>query len=87
MANGSNPIVVKAPSGKKLTDSQYANAIGEATSDVSKDHYVASAISPLTKQGAGQLNKDQTIGYISVTLNVSTGSLSQEQVQDIVDKA
>ena len=87
MANGSNPIVVKAPSGKKLTDSQYANAISQATSNLSKDHYVASAISPLTQQGAGQLNKDQTIGYVSVTLSVSTGSLSQGQVQDIVDVA
>ena len=48
---------------------------------------MASAISPLTKQGAGQMNKDQTIGYISVTLNVSTGSLSQGQVQSIIDEA
>jgi RND superfamily putative drug exporter len=87
VSNGSNPIVVKAPSGKKLTDSQYANAIGQATSNLSKDQHVASAISPLTQQGAGQLNKDQTIGYISVTLKVSTGSLTQEQVQDIIDKA
>jgi RND superfamily putative drug exporter len=87
VANGSNPIVVKAPSGKKLTDSQYANAIGQATSNLSKDDHVASAVSPLTQQGAGQLNKDQTIGYISVTLNESTGSLTQEQVQSIIDKA
>jgi putative drug exporter of the RND superfamily len=87
VANGSNPIVFQAPSGKKLTASQYANAIGQATSNLSKDHYVASAISPLTQQGAGQLNKDQTIGYISVTLNVSTGSLTQEQVQSIIDVA
>jgi RND superfamily putative drug exporter len=87
VANGSNPIVVKAPSSKKLTDSQYANAIKQATSNLSKDHYVASAISPLTQQGAGQLNKNQTIGYISVTLNVSTGSLTQGQVQSIIDDA
>jgi putative drug exporter of the RND superfamily len=87
VANGANPIVVKAPSGKKLSDSQYANAIGQATSNLSKDQYVASAISPLTQQGVGQLNKDQTIGYISVTLKATTGSLSQGQVQGIVDMA
>ncbi len=86
-ANGSNPIVMKAPSGKKLTDSTYSNAIAESTSDVSKQKYVASAISPLTSQGASQLSKDQTIGYISVTLNVNPGSLTQQQVQDIVNVA
>ncbi len=86
-ANGSNPIVFKAPSGKKLTDSNYSNAISQATSDVSKDQYVASATNPLTSQGAGQINKDQTIAYISVVLNTSPGSLSQEQMQSIVNKA
>jgi RND superfamily putative drug exporter len=86
-ANGSNPIVFKAPSGQKLTASKYSNAISQATSDVSKDKYVGSAISPLTSQGANQINKDQTIAYISVLLNVSPGSLSQQQMQDIVNKA
>ncbi len=86
-ANGSNPIVFKAPSGQKLTDSKYSNAIGEATSDISKDPNVASAVSPLTSQGSGQINKDQTVAYISVTLSVSPGSLSEQQVQDIVNKA
>src|SRR5947208_7743213 len=69
VANGSNPIVFKAPNRKKLTDSQYSSPIGQATSNLSKDQYVASAISPLTQQGAKQLNQVQTIGYISVTLN------------------
>ncbi len=86
-ANGSNPIVFKAPSGKQLTDSTYSNAISEATSDVSKQHYVASAVSPLTQQGSGQINKGKTIAYISVLLNVSPGSLSQEQIQHIVNVA
>src|SRR5262249_12124173 len=85
-ANGSNPTALNAPSGQKRTDSKDTTAVGQAHSDLCKDHYVASAISPLTSQGQGQINKDQTIAYISIVLNVNPADLSEEQVQDIVNK-
>jgi putative drug exporter of the RND superfamily len=85
-SNGSSPIVIHTKSGK-LTDSKYANAINTATSDVAKAANVESAVSPLTSQGASQLSKNQMTGYISVTTKVNPGSLSTEQVQDIIDAA
>ncbi len=85
-SNGSSPIVIHTKSGK-LTDSKYANAIKTATSDVAKAANVASAVSPLTSQGASQLSKNQMTGYISVTTKVNPGSLSIEQAQDIIDAA
>ena len=85
-ANGSSPIVLHAPSGK-LTDSKYANAVNQAASNLSKQHDVASVVNPLTPQGASALSKDQATGYLSVTLSVSPGSLSQEDAQKIIDAA
>jgi RND superfamily putative drug exporter len=78
--------VLHAPSGK-LTDSKYSNAVSEAASDVAKAPNVASVVNPLTPQGSSALSKDQTTGYLSVTLSVSPGSLSKEDVQTIIDAA
>jgi putative drug exporter of the RND superfamily len=85
-SKGSSPIVLHAKSGK-LTDSQYANAVGEAVTDVSKAPHVASAVNPLTPQGASALSKDQTTGYIAVTTSVSPSSLSVDDAQTIIDAA
>ncbi len=86
-ANGTSPIILHAPSGGKLTDSKYSGAVNTAASDVAKNPNVASVVNPLTQQGAGQLSKDQTTGYLSVGLKVSPGSLSQEDAQDIINAA
>src|ERR1700729_2884630 len=80
-SNGTNPIVIHAKSGK-LTEAKYATAIGTATSDVAKAANVASAVSPLTPQGAAQLSKDQATGYISVTTSHNPGSLLLAQAQE-----
>src|SRR5581483_10874268 len=85
-ANGTSPIVLHTSSGV-LTDSKYANAIDEASSDVAKNHDVAGVVNPLTQQGASALSKDKKTGYISVTLAKSPGSLSESDAQDIVDAA
>jgi putative drug exporter of the RND superfamily len=85
-ANGTSPIVLHAKSGK-LTDSKYADAVNESAADVSKAPHVASVLNPLTPEGASALSKDQTTGYLSVTLAVSPGSLSVDQVQKIIDGA
>ena len=83
---GSSPIVIHTKTGK-LTDSKYASAINTASSDVGKAANVASVVNPLTSQGASQLSKNQTTGYISVTTSVNPGTLSTSQVQDIIDAA
>ncbi len=85
-ANGASPIVLHARSGK-LTDSNNANAVNQASSNLSKDPTVAGVVSPLTQQGASQLSKDQTTGYLNVTLKVSPGSLSQSDAQEIINRA
>jgi len=85
-ANGSSPIVLHARHGK-LTEPQYAHAVEEAAASVRRAPHVASVVSPLTPAGAGALSKDKTIGYLSVTLSESPGSLSVEEAQSIIDAA
>lgn len=62
-ANGVSPIVLHAKSGK-LTDSKYASAVNQAATDVAKAPDVASVVNPLTSQGASQLSKDASTGYL-----------------------
>ena len=85
-ANGSTPIVLHVSHGK-LTDSQYASAVNQAAADVAKARYVASVVNPLTTQGASALSKNQATGYLSVTLSVSPGALSESDAQTIINAA
>jgi putative drug exporter of the RND superfamily len=85
-SNGSSPIVIHAAGGK-LTDAKNKEAVDAAAAGVAKEPHVASVVNPLTPQGASALSKDQTTGYLSVTLSVSPGSLSEEEVQNIIDGA
>jgi putative drug exporter of the RND superfamily len=85
-SNGSSPIVLHVSNGK-LTDSKYSSAVNEAAADVAKAPHVASAVNPLTSQGASALSKDQATGYISVTTSVSAGELSVDDAQSIIDAA
>ena len=85
-ANGSSPIVLHVSQGK-LTDSKYASAVNQAAADVAKAPDVASVVNPLTSQGASALSKDQATGYLSVTLSVSPGALSEDDAQTIINAA
>src|ERR1017187_3908859 len=85
-ANGTSPIVIHAESGK-LTDSKNADAVDEAAASLAKAPNVPSVVNPLTPPGASALSKDQTTGYIAVTLSVNPGSLSTEEAQKIIDAA
>jgi RND superfamily putative drug exporter len=85
-ANGTSPIVLHAASGK-LTESKYSNSVNQAAANVAKVPGVASVVSPLTPQGASALSKDQTTGYLSVSLSESPGALSVEEAQKIIDGA
>jgi RND superfamily putative drug exporter len=85
-SNGTSPIVIHARSGK-LTDAKNKEAVDAAAAGVAKEPHVASVVNPLTTQGASALSKDQATGYLSVTLAVSPGSLSEEETQKIIDGA
>ena len=67
-----------APSGK-LTDSNYSKRGQPGRSRCVEGPDVASVDDPLTPQGASAMNKDQPTAYISVTLTVRPGSLSQQR--------
>jgi RND superfamily putative drug exporter len=85
-SNGTSPIILHAPSGQ-LTDSKYSGAVDTAASDLAKAPHVASVVSPLSTQGASALSKDKSTGYLTVGLDESTGKLSVEDVQKIIDAA
>ncbi|HEV3295521.1 MAG TPA: MMPL family transporter, partial [Streptosporangiaceae bacterium] len=85
-ANGTSPIVLHVSNGK-LTDSKYASAVNQAAAGVAKAPDVASVINPLTSQGASALSKDQATGYLSVTLSVNPGQLTEDDAQAIINAA
>ena len=85
-ANGTSPIVLHVSTGK-LTDSKYASAVNQAAADVAKAPDVASVVNPLTSQDASALSKDQATGYLSVTLSVNPGQLTEDDAQAIINAA
>jgi RND superfamily putative drug exporter len=85
-AYGSNPLVFEATSGK-VTDPKYAAAIEESAARLEALPDVNSAISPLSKEGAKFLSKDQTIAYIPVVLGIGPGEIDEAQAQRILDAA
>ena len=87
-ANGTVPIVFVAPHGHKLTESTYKDAIGKVNDDYKNDKgAVTSSTSPFDSNGASQLSKGETIGYISLTLKDSPSELDEQGAQDILDVA
>jgi RND superfamily putative drug exporter len=85
-AYGSNPLVLEALQGK-LTDPRYAQPIAEVVKRLEALHDVNSAISPLTREGANFLSKDQTVGYIPVVLGIGPSEIDEVQAQRILDAA
>jgi RND superfamily putative drug exporter len=86
-AYGSNPLVLEAPAGKKLTEPKYAKGVEESVEKLEALPDVNSATSPLSKKGAQLLSKDQRIGYIPVVLGVGPGEIEEEQAEKILDAA
>jgi RND superfamily putative drug exporter len=86
-AYGSNPLVLEAPPGKKLTEPKFAAGVEETAKKLEALPDVNSATSPLSKEGAQLLSKDQRIGYIPVVLGVGPGEINEEQAQKILDAA
>src|SRR5919199_6192441 len=86
-ANGTNPVVIQASGGTKLTDSRYKQGIDAAVSAFKKDPDVRDAVSPLSSQGSAYLAKGDKIGYIALNLRASTSELTRDDAQRIVDEA
>ena len=86
-AYGSNPLVLEAPRGKKLTEPKYAAGVEETVERLESLGDVNSAVSPLNKAGAATLSKDRRIGYIPVVLNVGPGEIDEGQAERILAAA
>jgi len=86
-ANGSNPVVLGAPAGKKVTDPQYTSAIQSTVSKYQNDPGVLSVVSPLagSPQSAQLVSKDQSVAVISVTTKDSPSDLTVDEGNHLVD--
>ena len=84
-AYGTNPIVLDAGKGKKLTSSSNSKAVDSTVKSLKKEPAVVRAVSPLSKKGAAALSKNKQIGYISVTLSEGPSDLTKEDAQSIID--
>jgi RND superfamily putative drug exporter len=85
-ANGNNPVVFEATSGK-LTDSSKGKAVNSAVKRLRNTPHVISAVNPLSANGAPFLSKDETIAYVPVVLDVGPADLTEEEAQSVLDAA
>jgi putative drug exporter of the RND superfamily len=83
-ANGTNPVVLTAPAGAKVTEAKYKQPIDQTVAALRKDSAVRSATSPLSDDGSAQLAKDKTIGYIALNLRPSPTELSTDEAERLV---
>jgi putative drug exporter of the RND superfamily len=86
-AYGSNPLVLEAPAGTKLSEPKYAKAVEETAANLEKLPEVNSAMSPLAPGAQTLSQKDPNIGYIPVVLGIGPGEIAEDQSQDILDAA
>jgi putative drug exporter of the RND superfamily len=85
-ANGTNPLVLTAPKGAKLSDSKYSTPVNDTVKALKADPDVRSATSPLTSDGASLLAKDKRIGYIAVNLKASPSQLTLDDANRLSDE-
>jgi RND superfamily putative drug exporter len=86
-ANGTNPVVLEAPQGQKLTSGANRKAVDETVKSLERNQYVRSAVSPLSRAGKDALSKDERIGYISVLLTIGPDEIDEDQANEIIDAA
>ena len=85
-ANGNNPVVLEATSGK-VTDAQNSKAVDDAVKRLRKTPHVVSAVNPLGSNGAPFLSKDKKFAYVPVVLDVGPADLTEEEAQSVLDAA
>jgi putative drug exporter of the RND superfamily len=83
-ANGTNPVVMTAPQGKKITDGRYKQPIDEVVQKFKQDPAVRDATSPLSSKASALVSKDKRIGYIALNLKLSSTQLDQDQAERLV---
>jgi RND superfamily putative drug exporter len=83
-ANGTNPVVMEPPHGK-LTTTANSKVVQSTVRSLKRVPHVTGAISPLSSQGADALSKDKRIGYISVSLNVGSGDITDDEANAVID--
>jgi putative drug exporter of the RND superfamily len=86
-AYGSNPLVLEAPAGSKLTEGKYAKAVEETATNLAALPDVNSAMSPLAPGAQTLSQKDPNIGYIPVVLGVGPGEIAEDQSHEILNAA
>jgi putative drug exporter of the RND superfamily len=86
-AFGSNPLVLEAPAGTKLSEPKFAKAVEETSKNLEALPDVNSAMSPLAPGSQTLSQKDPNIGYIPVVLGVGPGEIAEDQSQKILDAA
>ncbi len=84
-ANGTNPVVLTAPKGEKLTAAKYKKPIDDTVAAFKRDPDVRSATSPLISKDI--LAKNARTGYIALNLRASPSDLTTDDAQRIVDEA
>ncbi|HKG40003.1 MAG TPA: MMPL family transporter [Conexibacter sp.] len=84
-ANGSSPIVLRAPQGRTVTD--YQRAIDSTVTALQANDLVAKVISPLDRAGAGQVSRDGSVAFISMYPAESLGDVTIDDAQGILDNA
>ena len=86
-ANGTNPVVLEAPQGQRLTSGANRKAVDDTVKSLERNRYVRSATSPLSREGKDALSNDERIGYISTLLTVGPDELDVDEANEIIDAA
>jgi putative drug exporter of the RND superfamily len=87
-ANGTIPVVLRAPKGTAITASKYKQPIDDLVKALRADPDVSKAVSPLSDNGSSlKSSKEKSIGYISLTLKPSSSELTVDDAKRIADLA
>ena len=84
--NGVNPIVFDVPTGK-LTDQANKQAVTDSVKAIRAQPHVYSVTNPLSSSGqtAGLLAKDGQTAFAPVLMDISSGDLTTELAQNVMD--
>lgn len=82
-ANGTNPVVLKAASGK-IDDAKNRRIVEATLQRLRAEPGVKTAVDPFGPAGKGSVSRDGTTAYISVTLDASPADLTAGDAQAII---
>ena len=83
-SNGTNPIVLRAPAGARLTDAAERRAVTAIAAAYARDPGVRAVVSPLEPAGAAQLSRDGRIGYLALSLRDSPSTLTLSEAERLL---